>query len=84
MYIKDRSVTEKYYFHQTFSLRDFKMKKWNLHTSPTKKYIDKKDFILTKSDKQYVCVVMYFNNLQKHKLPTAHYYFYLQKYFDKY
>ena len=40
-----------------------------------------KDFILTKSDKQYVCVVMYFNDLQKYKLPTAHYYFYPQKVF---
>ena len=33
--MKDRSVTEKYYFRNTFSLRDFKMKKWNLHIFPS-------------------------------------------------
>ena len=42
-----------------------------------------KDFTLTKSDKQYVCAVMYFTDLQKYKLRTAHYYFYPPKYFDK-
>ena len=38
IHIKDRSLTEKYYFHYTFSLRDFKMKKWNLYTFPTQTY----------------------------------------------
>ena len=66
------------------------MKKWNLHTSLTETYEkypkpinSNKDFTLTKSDKQYVCVVMYFNDPQKYKLRTAHYYFYPPKYFDK-
>ena len=65
------------------------MKKWNLHNSPMDTYKSSpkpinlnKDFILTKSDKQYVYVVIYFNDLQKYKLSTAHYYFYPQKVFS--
>ena len=39
---------------------------------------------MTKSDKQYACVVMYFVELIKCKLSAAHYnYFYPKKYFDK-
>ena len=72
--------------------------KWNLHGSLTQTYkkLPKTNkfkpihlnlnryFILTKSDKQYVCVVMYFVDLIKYKLPAARYhYFYPKKYFDK-
>ena len=40
--------------------------------------------MLTESDKQYVCVVMYLVDLIKYKLSPAHYhYFYPKKYFDK-
>ena len=40
---------------------------------------------MTKRDKQYVCVVMYFIDLQEYKLPAAHchHHFYRKKYFDK-
>ena len=40
-------------------------------------------FTSTKSDKKYVCVVIYFVDLIKYKLPAAHHYFYPKKYFDK-
>ena len=69
------------------------MKKWNLHASPTQTYkkqpkikkLKQRHFILTKSDKQYGCVVMYFVDVQKYKLPATHYHhhFYPKKYFDK-
>ena len=40
--------------------------------------------MLTKSDKQYACVVMSFVDLIKYKLLPAHYhYFYPKMYFDK-
>ena len=35
--------------------------------------------MLTKIDKQYVCVVMYFVDLQKYKLPAAHYHHFYPK-----
>ena len=41
--------------------------------------------MLIKSDKQYVCVLMNFVDLQKYKLSAAHchHHFYQKKYFDK-
>ena len=67
------------------------MKKWNLHTSPTHMYkkqpktnkFKQRHFILTKSDKQNVFVVMYFVEFQKYKLPAAHCHFLPKKYIDK-
>ena len=46
--------------------------------------LKQRHFILIKSDKQYVCVIMYFVDLPKYKLPAAHYHhFNSKKYFDK-